>query len=111
MLKKTTLEGPAISSAILGGKPMVQTVEVNRPRKYPTSESVPIIVTMTPEAAQLWYQFTTELTGHQAALSLDGIVFQEWKIMQGLDNGCFFIMKKWSSKEELEAFCQQLIRQ
>ena len=111
MLKKTTLEGPAISSAILGGKPLVQKVEVNRPRKYPTSESVPIIVTMTPEAAQLWYQFTTELTGHQAALSLDGIVFQEWKIMQSLDNGCFFIMKKWSSKEELEAFCKQLIRQ
>ncbi len=111
MLKKATLEGPAISSAILEGKPLVQKVEVNRPRKCPTSESVPIIVTMTPEAAQLWYQFTTELTGHQAALSLDGIVFQEWKIMQGLDNGCFFIMKKWSSKEELEAFCKQLVRQ
>ena len=111
MLKKTTPEGPPISSAIMEGKPLVQKVVVNHPRKYPSRECVPIIVTMTPEAAQLWYQFTTELTGHQAALSLDGIVFQEWKIMQGLDNGCFFIMKKWSSKEELEAFCQQLIRQ
>ena len=111
MLKKTTHEGPAISSAIMGGKPLVQKVVVNRPRKYPTSESVPIIVSMTPEATQLWYQFTTKLTGHQAALSLDGIVFQEWKIQSGIGNGCFFIMRKWSSKEELDAFCKRLIRQ
>ena len=111
MLKKTTPEGPAISSAIMGGKPLVQKVVVNRPSKYPTSESVPIIVKMTPEATQLWHQFTTELTGRQAALSLDGIVFQEWKIQSGIGNGSFFIMKKWSSKEELDAFCKQLIRQ
>ena len=111
LLKKNTQEGPAISPAVLGGKPMVQKVVVNRPRKYPTSESVPIIVKMTPEATQLWHQFTTELTGRQAALSLDGIVFQEWKIQSGIGNGSFFIMKKWSSKEELDAFCKQLIRQ
>ena len=111
MLEKTTPEGPAISSVIMGGKPLVQKVVVNRPRKFPTSESVPIIVSMTPEATQLWYQFTTESTGHQAALSLDGVVFQEWKIQSGIGNGCFFIMKKWSSKEELESFCNRLIKQ
>ena len=111
MLKKTTPEGPAISSDILGGKPLVQKVVVNRPNKYPSTESVPLIVTMTPEATQLWYQFTTETKGRQAALSLDGVVYQDWKIMQSLDNGCFFIMREWSSKEELEAFCEQLIRQ
>ena len=111
MLKRATPEGPAISAAILGGKPIVQKVVVNRPRKYPTSESVPIIVNMTPEATQLWYQFTTETTGHQAALSLDGVVFQEWKIQSGIGNGCFFIMKQWSSKEELESFCNRLIKQ
>jgi len=111
MLKKTTPEGPAISSAIMGGKPLVQKVMVNRPRKYPTSESVPIIVEMTPEATQLWYQFTTESIGHQAALSLDAVVFQEWKIQSGIGNGFFFIMREWSSKEELEDFCDRLIRQ
>ena len=111
MLKKTTPEGPAISSTIMGGKPLVQKVVVNRPRKYPTSESVPIIVNMTPEATQLWHQFTTELTGHQVALSLNGVVFQEWKIQSGIGNGCFFIMKKWSSKDELEDFCKRLIKQ
>lgn len=111
MLKKTTLEGPAISSAVMSGNPLVQKVVVNYPRKYPNSESVPIIVTMTPEAAQLWQQFTTELIGHQVALSLDGIVIQEWKIQSGIGNGCFFIMKKWSSKDELEDFCNRLIKQ
>ena len=111
ILKKTTPEGPAISSPITGGQPLVQKVEVTRPSKYPSDQSVPIIVHLTPEASQLWYQFTTETKGRQAALSLDGIVVQEWKIMQGLDNGCFFIMRKWESKEELETFCKRLIKQ
>ena len=111
MLKKTTTEGSAINSVIMGGKPMIQRVDVNRPRKSPCSESVPIIVTMTPEAAMLWHQFTAESIGHQVALSLDGVVFQEWKIQGGIGNGHFFIMKKWSSQEELEAFCERLIRQ
>ena len=110
-LKKTTPVGPAISSAFMEGKPLVQKVEVNRPSKYPSDETVPIIVHLTPEASQHWLQFTTEMAGYQAALSLDGIVYQEWIIIQGLDNGCFFIMRKWESKEELEAFCERLVRQ
>jgi len=111
MLKKTTPEGPAISSPVMDGQPLVQKVEVTRPSKYPSDQSVPIIVHLTPKASQLWYQFTTETKDRQAALSLDGIVVQEWKIMQGLDNGCFFIMREWSSKEELDEICERLIRQ
>ena len=111
VLEKSSQEGPAISSGVLGGKPMVKKLVVTKPYKYPSDQSVPIIVHLTPEASQLWYQFTTETKGRQAALSLDGIVVQEWKIMQGLDNGCFFIMRKWESKEELEEFCKQLIKQ
>ena len=110
-LKKTTPEGPAISSAVLGGKPMVRGVTVNHPRKYPNAESVPMIVFLTPEASRLWYQFTSEMRGGKAALTMDGTIIQEWMIMQGLDNGSFFIMRDWSSKEEMKAFCEKLIKQ
>ena len=110
-LKKTTSEGPAISSAIIGDNPLIQKVEVTRPSKYPSTESVPMIVYLTPEASKLWYQFTTDVTGLRAALTLDGVVIQDWQVMCGLENGSFFIMGKWESKEELEAFCERLIRQ
>ena len=110
-LKKTTPEGPAISSEVMGGKPMVAMMTANCPRKNPNSESVPMIVILTPEAGRLWYHFTTKMVGHRAALSLDGVVIQDWKVMCGLDNGSFFIMRDWSSKEEMEAFCKQLIKQ
>lgn len=111
VLKKNSQEGPAISSAILGGKPMVQRVDVTKPTKYPSNVSVPMIVWLTPEAGQLWHEYTKRLTGKRGAVSIDGVVVQEWKIMRNLDNGCFFIMREWSSKEELEAFCEQLIKQ
>jgi hypothetical protein len=42
---------------------------------------------------------------------MDGAVIQEWMIQCGIDNGSLFIMREWSSKEELEAFCEQLICQ
>ena len=111
LLKKNSLDGPAISSMALEGKPMVQMVEVTKPTKYPSNVSVPIIVWLTPEAGQLLREFAKHLTGKRGAVSIDGVVVQEWKIMSNLENGCFFIMRKWESKEELEAFCQQLIRQ
>ena len=110
-MKKNSQEGPAISSAILGGKPIVQRVYVTKPCKYPSNRSVPMIVWLTPEAYQLWHEYTKRLTGKRGAVSIDGVVVQEWKIMSNLENGCFFIMREWSSKEELEAFCEQLIRQ
>ena len=111
LLKKNSQEGPAISSMALEGKPMVQRVDVTKPPKYPSNGSVPIIVWLTPEAGQLWLEFTKHLIGKRGAVSIDGVVVQEWKIMSNLENGCFFIMREWSSKEELEAFCERLIRQ
>ena len=109
LLKKNSPEGPAISSTILGGKPMVDKVVVTKPSKYPSNGSVPMIVWLTPETGQLWHEFTKHLTGKRAAVSIDGVVIQEWKIMH--DNCCFFIMREWSSKEELGSFCERLIRQ
>ena len=111
LLKKNSQEGPAISSMALEGKPMVQRVYVTKPCKYPSNGSVPMIVHLTPEASRLWYELTTHITGHRAVLAMDGVVIQDWKVMCGLGNGSFFIMKEWSSKEELEAFCEQLIKQ
>ena len=110
-MKKNSQECPSISSAILGGKPIVQRVDVTKPTKYPSNVSVPMIVWLTPEAGQLLREFAKHLTGKRGADSIDGVVVQEWKIMSNLENGCFFIMREWSSKEELEAFCEQLIRQ
>jgi len=110
-LKKTSPEGPAISAAVLDGKPMVQKVFVNHPRKYPNTEAEPMIVSLTPEASRLWSTFTTETIGRKAALVMDGAVIQEWMIQCDIDYGFFFIMREWSSKEELEAFCERLIRQ
>ena len=111
VLEKSSQEGPAISSTILGGKPIVQRVDVTKPTKYPSNVSVPMIVWLTPEAGQLLREFAKHLTGKRGAVSIDGVVVQEWKIMSNLENGCFFIMREWSSKEELEAFCEQLIKQ
>ena len=101
----------AISSELLDGKPMVQYVEVTVPDKKSDTDMVQINVTLTPEASQLWYQFTTKAKGHRVALYLNGIKVQDWDIKCGISNGCFFIMKERSSKEELGAFCEQLIRQ
>ena len=106
VLKKNSQEGPAISSAILGGKPMVKKIVVTKPCKYPSNGSIPMIVVLTPEARQLWSEFTKQPTGKRGVVTMDGVVVQEC-----LENGCFPIMKEWSSKEELEAFCEQLIRQ
>ena len=111
LLKKNSQAGPAISSMALEGKPMVQRVDVTKPTKYPSNVSVPMIVWLTPEAGQLLREFAKHLTGKRGAVSIDGVVVQEWKIMSNLENGCFFIMREWSSKEELEAFCEQLIKQ
>lgn len=101
----------AISSEVLGGKPVVQHVEVTVPGKKSDPDLVQINVTLTPEASMQWYRFTNEIKGHHAALYLNGIKVQDWQIKCGISNGSFFIMKERSSKEELEAFCEQLIRQ
>ncbi|KWW25188.1 MAG: hypothetical protein F082_1063 [bacterium F082] len=110
-LKKTTSEGPAISSSVLGGKPMVAMVSFTYPRSFPDTEPVPMFVFFTSEARQLWYRFTTEIAGRRTAIVMDGEVIQDWKVMCGIENGKFMIMREWSSKEELEAFCERLIKQ
>ena len=101
----------AISSELLGGKPMVQHVEVAVPSMISDTDLVQINVTLTPEASLLWYQFTTNAKGHRAALYLNGIKIQDWQIKCGISCGSFFIMKEHSSMKELDAFCEQLIRQ
>ena len=110
-LKKTTSEGPAISSAVLDGKPMVAYAVFTHPHKFRNAEPVPIFVFLTSEARQLWYQFTTKITGRRVAIVMDDVVIQDWQVMCGIENGKLMIMREWSSKEELEAFCEQLIRQ
>ena len=110
-LKKTTPEGPAISSAVMHRKPLVAYVACAHPRRNPNEEPVQLFVFLTSEARQLWYQFTTEIAGHRTAIVMDGVVIQDWQVMCGIDNGKFMITREWSSKEELEAFCEQLIKQ
>ena len=107
-LRRSTSAGPAISSAIMEGKPMVRNVLCCKYRKH---EETPIIVSLTPEASQLWYQFTTDVAGHKAALVMDGVVIQDWQVMCGIENGTFFIMRTYSSKEELDDFCKRLVKQ
>ena len=110
-LKKTTPEGPAISSAVLHDKPMVAYAVFTYPCRYPDTEPVPIFVFLTSEARQLWYRFTTEIAGQRTAIVMDGVVIQDWQVMCGIDNGKFLITNNWSSKEELDAFCKRLIKQ
>ena len=110
-LKKTTPEGPAISSAVMHGKPLVAYVACAHPRRNPNEEPVQLFVFLTSEARQLWYRFTTEIAGHRTAIVMDGVVIQDWQVMCGIENGKFMIMREWSSKEEVEAFCNRLIKQ
>jgi len=110
-LKKTTPEGPAISSAVMHGKPLVAYVSFTYPRSFPDTEPVPMFVFLTSEARQLWYRFTTEIAGHRTAIVMDDIVIQDWQVMCGIENGKFMITREWSSNEEVEAFCKQLIKQ
>ena len=110
-LKKTTPEGPAISSAVMHRKPLVAYVVCTHPRRNPNDEPAQLFVSMTSEARQLWYRFTTEIAGRRAAIVMDDVVIQDWQVMCGIDNGQFMITREWSSKEEVETFCEQLIKQ
>jgi hypothetical protein len=109
-LKKTTSQGPAISSDAIGGKPIIQSVETSGSSQN-EEDYVSIIVRLTPDASQLWSQFTKEIAGHNAALVIDGVVVQEWYVQCEINNGQLFIMHKWSSDDELEQYCKKLSRQ
>ena len=105
-MKKTTPAGPALCSALIGGKPVIQRVD-----REPYKNATPMSVYMTPEASKLWFDLTkkAEQTGpFRCALSVDGVVYQDWKVVLGIPSGSFFVFKKWS-KEELEDFCNRLI--
>ena len=110
-LKKTTPEGPAISSAVMHGKPLVAYVACTHLRRDPNDEPVQLFVFLTSEARQLWYQFTTKIMGHRTAIVMDSVVIQDWQVMCGIENGKFMIMREWSSKEEIDTFCNRLIKQ
>ncbi|MBO7616938.1 MAG: hypothetical protein J6T22_07005 [Bacteroidales bacterium] len=110
-LKKTKPEGPAISSAVMHGRPLVAYVACTHPRKNPSDEPVQLFVFLTSEARQLWYQFTTKIAGHRTAIVMDSVVIQDWQVMCGIENGKLMIMREWSSKEEVDAFCKRLIKQ
>ena len=110
-LKKTTPEGPAISSAVMHRKPLVAYVVCTHPRRNLNDEPAQLFVSMTSEARQLWYRFTTEIAGRRTAIVMDGVVIQDWQVMCGIENGKFMITREWSSKEEVETFCKQLVRQ
>lgn len=109
-LKKTTPQGPAISSYVMGGKPIIQSVETSGSCQN-EEDYVPIIVRLTPDASQLWSQFTREIAGHNAALVIDSIVVQEWYVQCEINNGQLFIMQKRTSDDELKEFCEMLVRQ
>ena len=110
-LKKTTPEGPAISSAVMHGKPLVAYVACTHLRRDPNDEPVQLFVFLTSEARQRWYQFTTKVAGHRTAIVMDGVVIQDWQVMCGIENGKLMIMREWTSKEEVDAFCNRLIKQ
>ena len=108
-LKKSG-NGPAISSKVLGGKPLVQRVETSTTSRK-EGKDTPIMVYMTTEASILWSEFTDEVKGHNVALSMGGEVVQEWYVNCQISNGQFFFIKNWSSDDELEEYCKKLVRQ
>jgi hypothetical protein len=39
------------------------------------------------------------------------LAIQDWQVMCGIETGTFFIMRTYSSKDDLKAFCKCLIQQ
>jgi len=112
-LKETTSEGPVISSAVLDGKPIIKRIE-HGPYRNRKPERLGVFVNMTPEASQLWLDFTQKAEESEApcraALCLDGMVYQEWAVVGAISTGAFFVTSIWT-KDEVEAFCKRLIKQ
>ena len=115
-LKMASPEGPIVSSARIGDKPVVEKVVVQKPYFNKEVETIPMIIYLTPEAKQLWseqFNPNEEMKSIDIALVVDGVVYQKttFTSLHGVTNNSFYIMREWSSKEELEAFCERLIRQ
>lgn len=112
-LRKTTQTGPAVSSAVLGGKPLIKEVK-REPAKEGESEM--LLVTLTPEASVLFKRMTEDVlvrpNSEGGALVMDGNVYQHWQIRSPIDQGTFFIWTdpEWSDAQ-IADFCERLLRQ
>ena len=111
-LKKTTEVGPAISSAVLGGKPLVKRLETG---PYKEGTFTAIMLELMPEATILFKRMTEDALLQpqpvNIAVVIDGQVYQEWRIANAVCSAFFINANPNWSKEELDAFCEQLIRQ
>ena len=111
-LKRTTEVGPAISSAVLGGKPLVKRLETG---PYKEGTFTAIMLELMPEATILFKRMTEDALLQpqpvNIAVVIDGQVYQEWSIANAVCSAFFINANPNWSKEEVEAFCKQLIRQ
>jgi hypothetical protein len=112
-LKKTTEVGPAISSAVLGGKPLIKRMDSG---PYKEGTFTAILIGLMPEATILFRRMTEDALLQpnpvHAAIVIDGLVYQDWRITGVIECGACYINANPSwSKEDVEAFCKQLIRQ
>ena len=111
-LKKTTEVGPAISSAVLGGKPLVKRLETG---PYKEGTFTAIMLELMPEATILFRRLTEEALLQpqpvNIAVVIDGQVYQEWRIANAVCSAFFINANPNWSKDEVEAFCNRLIKQ
>ena len=111
-LKKTTEVGPAISSAVLGGKPLVKRLETG---PYKEGTFTAIMLELMPEATILFRRLTEEALLQpqpvNIAVVIDGQVYQEWRIANAVCSAFFINANPNWSKEEVDAFCNRLIKQ
>ena len=111
-LKKTTEVGPAISSAVLGGKPLVKRLDTG---PYKEGTFTAIILELMPEAAILFKRMTEDALLQpqpvNIAVVIDGQVYQEWRIANAVCSAFFINANPNWSKDEVEAFCKRLIKQ
>jgi hypothetical protein len=111
-LKKTTEVGPAISSAVLGGKPLVKRLDSG---PYKEGTFTAIILELMPEATIMFKRMTEEALLQpqpvNIAVVIDGLVYQDWRIANAVSSAFFINANPNWSKEEVETFCEQLIKQ
>lgn len=111
-LKKTTEVGPAISSAVLGGKPLVKRLETG---PYKEGTFTAIMLELMPEATILFKRMTEDALSQpqpvNIAVVIEGQVYQEWRIANAVCSAFFINANPNWSKDEVETFCKQLIRQ
>ena len=115
-LKMNSPEGPIVSSARIGGKPVVEEV-VARESVFnkDQEEKIPVIIRLTPEAGQLWhdyFQTGEKIKSLDIALVVDGMVYHKTNFtsLHGVTNKSFSFGWIWR-KDKLDDFCKRLIRQ